>query len=273
MGNISLKIFLNFELRTVVRFRSWSRRRIIITDETISFAFIEKENQIDCIPFVGIEFVRKWQDEAVSGVSTLLDADSCHVQHQTLTALHIATMANGYNNGRHYYLSAHSVAVRDALLELLQRNTKVARKRAEAETFFQKVQLKVRRRYESKTTQYFLAGVIVAVRILHAKTIIHFLASIPFPCVDPGAYRLLLPSLRLFFLTSYPCQNFALTVFEVQFVNDLSHPDGSPTKLQTMLDWVILHMILQGLAQSISLFECLWYPLPLSHGFPLDSLL
>jgi RNase P subunit RPR2 len=135
----------------------------------IAFAFVGKEGQIDCIPFAGIEFVRKWQDEAVSGVSTLLDADSCHVQHQTLTAIHIATMASGYNNGRHYYLSAESVAGRDALLELLQRNTKVARKRAEAETFFQKVQLKVRRRYESRAAQYFLAGLIISVRISHMK--------------------------------------------------------------------------------------------------------
>ena len=106
----------------------------------------------------------KWQDEAISGVSNLLDADACNFQHQTLTALHIATTADGYNSGRHYYLSAQSVADRDHLIETLQHNATVARKRAEAITLFQKVQLAVRRHYDSRAVQYFLAGLIISVK-------------------------------------------------------------------------------------------------------------
>jgi RNase P subunit RPR2 len=147
-------------------------------------------------------------------------------------------MASGYNNGRHYYLSAESVAGRDALLELLQRNTKVARKRAEAETFFQKVQLKVRRRYESKAAQYFLAGLIISVRISHMKQ--KYVNNIcicqyqsRYPCIELQAYY-------FFVLAGRTLQNFALTVFEVQFVNELSNPDGSPTEIQRILDWVSL---------------------------------
>ena len=144
--------------------RSWGRRRIIITNEIIAFAFVGKEDQVDCIPFAEIELVSKWQDEAISGVSNLLDADACNFQHQTLTALHIATTANGYNSGRHYYLSAQSVADRDHLIETLQHNATVARKRAEAITLFQKVQLAVRRHYDSRAVQYFLAGLIISVK-------------------------------------------------------------------------------------------------------------
>ena len=144
-------------------YRSWGKRRLIITKEFIAFAFVDQTDQIDCIPFAEIEFVRKWQDETVAGVSTLLDADAAKDQHQTLTALHIATAADGYNSGRPYYLSAESVADRDWLMGVLLRNARAARKRVEAHTFFQRAQLAVRRRYEWKTVQYFFAGLTVAV--------------------------------------------------------------------------------------------------------------
>ena len=122
--------------------------------------FVNKEHRA----LVSIRFLqlRFWQDEAVVGIPTIIEAESDD-GHHTLSALHISTRIDGYNTGRPYYLSTNSPEERDWLGKLLRKLANSARSRAEARTLFKKVQLAVRKRYNSPYVQYFFAGLIAAV--------------------------------------------------------------------------------------------------------------
>jgi hypothetical protein len=106
--------------------------------------------------------LRFGQDEAVVGIPTIIEAESDD-GHRTLSALHISTRIDGFNTGRPYYLSTSSPEERNRLGTLLKELAQTARSRAEARTLFKKVQLAVRKRYNSPYVQYFFAGLIVAV--------------------------------------------------------------------------------------------------------------
>jgi hypothetical protein len=129
---------------------------VVVTKEEISFAFVGEEAQIDHIPFAEINYIKEMVDAAGADYD---DEDSMKFAH----VMQIATRDDGYNSGRMYYLSARS---RDELAELipdLAKKAKICRVQAEARTGFQKFQLRVRKRYESRRFQGFMALLIVLV--------------------------------------------------------------------------------------------------------------
>jgi hypothetical protein len=77
--------------------------------------------------------------------------------------MQIATRDDGYNSGRIYYLSTGSKEALDDLISDLTKKAKICRLQAEARTSFQKFQLRVRERYESRIFQGLMALLIVMV--------------------------------------------------------------------------------------------------------------
>jgi hypothetical protein len=131
-------------------------RRVVVTKEEISFAFVGEEAQIDHIPFAEILYIKEMTDAASDDH---YDEESKKFSH----AMQIATRDDGYNSGRIYYLSTESKEALDNLISDLAKKAKSARIQAEARTSFQKFQLGVRERYESRKFQGFMALLIIAV--------------------------------------------------------------------------------------------------------------
>ena len=129
-------------------------RRVVITNDVVSFAFVDEEAQIDHIPFAEISNVKEMVD---AGEDTSDDEGMfSHV-------MQIATRDDGYNSGRIYYLSTSSKDQLDELMKELRTKAKKARMHAEARTGFQRLQQKVRRRYESGIFQGLMALLIAGV--------------------------------------------------------------------------------------------------------------
>ena len=63
-----------------------------------------------------------------------------------------------------YYLQTSDRAQHAALLDRLTKLAKIARKRAQANTLFGMIQIKVKKRYESGIVQSLMALMILAVR-------------------------------------------------------------------------------------------------------------
>ncbi len=137
-------------------YRVWQMRRVVITKEEISFAFVGEEAQIDHIPFAEILYIKEMVD-AVSNDQT--DEDNMKYSH----VMQIATRDDGYNSGRIYYLSTESKEALADLISDLAKKAKICRIQAEARTGFQRFQLRVRKRYESRKFQGFMALLIVMV--------------------------------------------------------------------------------------------------------------
>ncbi len=131
-------------------------RRLFVTKEEISFAFVGEEAQIDHIPFAEIIYIKEMTDAAGDDHD---DEESKKFSH----AMQIATRDDGYNSGRIYYISTDSKAALDDLMSDLAKKAKTARVQAEAHTDFQRFQLRVRKRYESRKFQGFMALLIIAV--------------------------------------------------------------------------------------------------------------
>jgi hypothetical protein len=131
----------------------WQTRRVIITKQKITFAFVGEESQIDYIPFAEIISIKEMSD-ATGDVS-----DDERFSH----AMQIATRDDGHNSGRIYYLSTHSSEALKELMSDLSRKAEVARVHAEARTTFRKFQLQIRTRYESRMFQGLMALLIIAV--------------------------------------------------------------------------------------------------------------
>ncbi len=131
-------------------------RRVVITKEEISFAFVGEEAQIDHIPFAEITYVKEMTDAAGDDHK---DDESRRFSH----AMQIATRDDGFNSGRIYYLSTESKEALDELIADLSKKAKTARVQAEARTNFQKFQLRIRKRYESRKFQGVMALLIIAV--------------------------------------------------------------------------------------------------------------
>jgi hypothetical protein len=131
-------------------------RRVVVTREEISFAFVGEEAQIDHIPFAEILYIKEMVDAAGADCA---DQDSIKFSH----VMQIATRDDGYNSGRMYYLSTGSREELADLISDLLKKAKVCRVQAEARTGFQKLQLRVRKRYESRKFQGFMALLIIMV--------------------------------------------------------------------------------------------------------------
>ena len=131
-------------------------RRVVITKEEISFAFVGEEARIDHIPFAEILYIKEMTDAAGDDHN---DDESKKFSH----AMQIATRDDGFNSGRIYYLSTESKEALDELISDLVQKAKIARIQAEASTKFQKIQFRVRKRYESRKFQGFMALLIIAV--------------------------------------------------------------------------------------------------------------
>lgn len=129
-------------------------RRVVITKQKISFAFVGEEAQIDHIPFAEIVYIKEMTDATGDGFD---DEKFSH-------AMQIATRDDGYNSGRMYYVSTDSSEALQDLMSDLAKKAEVARVHAEAHTTFRKFQLEVRKRYESRKFQGFMALLIIAVR-------------------------------------------------------------------------------------------------------------
>ena len=131
-------------------------RRVVITKHEISFAFVGEEAQIEHIPFYEVLYIKEMV-EATS--EDYADGDSTQFSH----IMQIATRDDGYNSGRIYYLSTGSKEALADLISDLAKKAKICRIQAEARTGFQKFQLKVRKRYESRKFQGVMALLIVLV--------------------------------------------------------------------------------------------------------------
>ncbi len=132
-------------------------RRVVITKEDVSFAFIGGDNRIDHIPFAEVLQVKEMKEAACD------DFEGLNKDTRFSNVLQISTITDGYNSGRTYYLSADSKETLDSLIEFMSKKADVARTQVEARTFFRKVQLRVRRRYESQEFQSLMALLIAAV--------------------------------------------------------------------------------------------------------------
>ena len=84
-------------------------------------------------------------------------------------AMQIATREDGYNSGRIYYLSTSSKEELDDLIEFLSQRAHLARKHFESRTWFRKLQMNIRAKYDSRTFQSFMALLIIAVSKIHAN--------------------------------------------------------------------------------------------------------
>ena len=78
--------------------------------------------------------------------------------------MQIATLPTGYNSGRTYYIATHSNDLFENLIVKLKKYAKAERSRAEASSLFRKIQMKIRKRYESNIVQGVMALMIGAVR-------------------------------------------------------------------------------------------------------------
>ncbi len=132
-------------------------RRIVLTKDEISFAFVGGDSRIDYIPFAEVLQVKEMKEAARDNFDGLKDTRFSNV-------LQISTISDGYNSGRTYYLSSDSKETLDSLIEFMSKKADAARTQVEARTFSRKVQRSVRIRYESQEFQSVMAILIAAVR-------------------------------------------------------------------------------------------------------------
>ncbi len=116
----------------------------------------ESETLLDAIPFVDIESIRD-----------MLGDDNANLEKKSgtfLNSLIITTVPGGHNSGRTYYLQASSPELHAEVAQILIRNRKEARKRAEFNTRFAKSQYWVRKIFNSRIFQNLSALLIILVR-------------------------------------------------------------------------------------------------------------
>jgi hypothetical protein len=137
--------------------RKWFMRRVVVTKDIIAFAFVGEEAQIDHIPFAEVLHVKEMAEAATEDYDT---EDNTKFRN----VMQIATKNDGFNSGRIYYLSTESQDTLQGLIADLTKKTKKARSQVEARTGFQKLQRRVRKRYDSAHFQGLMALLIAAVR-------------------------------------------------------------------------------------------------------------
>jgi hypothetical protein len=137
-------------------------RRVVVTNDVISFAFVKDEMEIDNIPLSEVEFVKEMAEvlENRPRVEVLDPGDGAPDNSH---ALQISTAKEGHNSGRAYYLRVESQEQMETFMTYLQKSSKAARRRAEARSFFRKSQYQARKIYESNAVQSLVAALIAAV--------------------------------------------------------------------------------------------------------------
>jgi predicted RNA-binding protein YlxR (DUF448 family) len=164
--------------------RTWQIRRVVITKETLSFALLDDDSEIDFIPLSEVICVEEMcgVEEANadgttrkigSGLNMLqksmgsedidLQYDEDSTSRLFVNAFQIATIPDGYNSGRSYYMQADSSEVKQKVIEQLQALSQSARTRAEVKSLFRKVQDHVRNVYTTRIFQSSAALLIIAV--------------------------------------------------------------------------------------------------------------
>ena len=163
----------------------------MITNEVLSFALVNDEIEIDRIPLCEVSCVDEMiQTEFLAGTDTerktanerkhsrrnsifqnnsniCLEDEQGGDRTSSLTgnAFQIATDTNGYNSGRSYYLQAASEGQKQEIINLLQKSSTIARKKAEVKSSFRKTQDRVRETFLSWQFQTGAALLIVAVLV------------------------------------------------------------------------------------------------------------
>jgi hypothetical protein len=140
-------------------------RRIILTKEIISFSFVGAETEIDYIPLDEVEFIKEMKDDVDVNILNIDHGEQDASDGAGLHAIQIATDREGHNSGRDYYIQVSSKDSYDRLSAHLRKSSKAAKKRAEAHTAFRRSQYRVRKLYESKPCQVFVALMISAVML------------------------------------------------------------------------------------------------------------
>ena len=132
---------------------------MLITKDVISFAFVGDDNELDYVPLEEVDFIKEMENIVVeSRPDHLVESEA-----KEPLALQIATIAEGYNSGRPYYIQLENNQSLQILKNLLLKNSKAARKRAEARTTFRRIQYAVRKVYDSQPFQIFVASLIAGV--------------------------------------------------------------------------------------------------------------
>ena len=132
---------------------------MLITKDVISFAFVGDDNELDYVPLEEVDFIKEMENIVVESRPDLL----VESEAKEPLALQIATVAEGYNSGRPYYIQLETIQSLQSLKKLLLKNSKAARKRAEARTTFRRIQYAVREVYDSQPFQIFVASLIAGV--------------------------------------------------------------------------------------------------------------
>ena len=172
-------------------------RRVIITKDVMSFALMDDDNEIDFIPLAEVASVdemcgtedvdsdltaRKGPSErrisakrSHSNLNVMLqdfrsgifDEDGEDTNENTsqlfVNAFQIATISDGYNSGRSYYLQADSGEIKQQIISQLQALAKNAKLKAEVKSSFRRTQDRVRSVYVARPFQGAAAFLIVAV--------------------------------------------------------------------------------------------------------------
>uniref|UniRef100_A0A7S0MVB5 EF-hand domain-containing protein n=2 Tax=Cryptomonas curvata TaxID=233186 RepID=A0A7S0MVB5_9CRYP len=116
--------------------------------------------EIDFIPLAEIEFIKEMTEVLERRSSIVLDSGDGQAEESH--ALQISTIKDGHNSGRAYYLRVESQEKMETLMRFLQKSSKAARRRVEAQSFFRKSQHTVRKIYESNVVQGLIAVLIAA---------------------------------------------------------------------------------------------------------------
>eukprot|EP00292_Cryptomonas_paramecium_P009258 CAMPEP_0113682744 /NCGR_PEP_ID=MMETSP0038_2-20120614/12857_1 /TAXON_ID=2898 /ORGANISM="Cryptomonas paramecium" /LENGTH=250 /DNA_ID=CAMNT_0000601895 /DNA_START=112 /DNA_END=861 /DNA_ORIENTATION=- /assembly_acc=CAM_ASM_000170 len=139
--------------------RQWQPRRVVVTKEVVSFSLIGREDELDQVPLHEIDYVKIWRDRASrKSLPTAVTDPGSDTEHGF--SLHIATSKSGHNGGRSYYIRSSTKDERDDLLSSLTRLVASAKKRVAAGTIFRRVQLLVRKFYDSSVFQIIMAALI-----------------------------------------------------------------------------------------------------------------
>ena len=155
---------LHFNFRRIVikqilfllSFSAWQSRRVVLTKEFICFAFVNHDEEIDRIPLAGIDYVKSNDD---LGATMEAEMESSHEHF----CLQVATDPEGHNSGRSYYMRTNQKDTYDDFFPALKKYAKIAKKRAQASTVFQRAQHKVRKVYTHFICQSIFALIIIGV--------------------------------------------------------------------------------------------------------------
>jgi hypothetical protein len=150
----------------------------------LSFALLNDDIEIDFIPLSEVICVEEMSgvEDANAGGITRKNYSGLNMSQKSMSsdisdpqfdedstsrlfvnAFQIATISDGYNSGRSYYLQADSSDVKQKVIEQLQALSRSARKRAEVKSLFRKVQDHVHKVYTNRIFQGSAAFLIIAV--------------------------------------------------------------------------------------------------------------